>query len=128
MKKILAALTALSLLAGAGSAVAQPSRNNGPNNGYQQDFRNNGRDDGRNDARNDRRDGPNYRSDYRRHAEWRKGYRMGRSDWGRAHRVDYRAHRLPAPRRGYEWREVDGNYVMAAVATGLIFSIIAANR
>ena len=26
-----------------------------------------------------------------------------------------------------EWREVDGNYVMAAVATGIIASVVAAS-
>jgi Ni/Co efflux regulator RcnB len=119
MKKILAALTALSLLAGAaGSATAQPRRDN---DRYERDYRN----DARNDRRDDRRD---YRSDYRRHPEWRKGARMARNDWNRGRRVDYRTYRLPPPHRGYEWRQVDGNYVMAAVATGLIFSIMAANR
>ncbi len=64
---------------------------------------------------------------YVRHNDWRSGHRMNRNDWGRGERIDYRSHRLPPPRRGYEWREVDGNYVMAAVATGLIASVIAAS-
>jgi Ni/Co efflux regulator RcnB len=65
---------------------------------------------------------------YRQHSDWRKGHRMDRNDWNRGQRVDYRAHHLRAPPRGYEWREVDGNYVMAAAATGLIASIIANSR
>ena len=64
---------------------------------------------------------------YVRHNDWQRGHRMDRNDWGRGERVDYRSHRLPPPRRGYEWREVDGNYVMAAAATGLIASVIAAS-
>jgi Ni/Co efflux regulator RcnB len=40
--------------------------------------------------------------------------------------VDYRARHLRAPPRGYEWRQVNGQYVLAAAATGLIASIIAA--
>lgn len=64
---------------------------------------------------------------YVRHNDWRSGHRMDRNDWGRGERIDYRSHRLPPPRRGYEWREVDGNYVMAAAATGLIASVIAAS-
>lgn len=71
--------------------------------------------------------GPHDNHQYVRHNDWRRGHRMDRNDWGRGERIDYRSHRLPPPRRGYEWREVDGNYVMAAVATGLIASVIAAS-
>jgi Ni/Co efflux regulator RcnB len=64
---------------------------------------------------------------YVRHNEWKKGYHMKQEDWGRGQQVDYHAHHLQAPPRGYEWRQVDGNYVMAAVATGVIASVIAAS-
>src|ERR1700749_3499240 len=59
--------------------------------------------------------------------EWKKGYHMKQEDWGRAHQIDYRTYHLHAPPHGYEWREVDGNYVMAAVATGVIASVVAAS-
>jgi Ni/Co efflux regulator RcnB len=71
--------------------------------------------------------GPYDNHHYVRHNDWRSGHRMAQNDWRRGQRIDYRSHRLPPPRRGYEWREVDGNYVMAAVATGLIASVIAAS-
>jgi Ni/Co efflux regulator RcnB len=64
---------------------------------------------------------------YVHHNDWKKGYHMRSEDWGRGERVDYRTYHLSAPPRGYEWREVDGNYVMAAVATGVIASVIAAS-
>ncbi len=65
---------------------------------------------------------------YVQHREWKRGYRMQRGDWSRGERIDYRRFRhLHAPPRGYEWREVDGNFVMAAVATGVIASVIAAS-
>ncbi len=64
---------------------------------------------------------------YVRHREWRRGSRMRGADWGRGERIDYRRYRLRVPPRGYEWREVDGNFVMAAVATGLIASVVAAS-
>jgi Ni/Co efflux regulator RcnB len=64
---------------------------------------------------------------YVRHNEWKKGASMNHGDWNRGERVDYRHYHLNAPPRGYEWREVDGNYVMAAVATGVIASVIAAS-
>jgi Ni/Co efflux regulator RcnB len=52
---------------------------------------------------------------------------MRHEDWDRGERVDYRHYHLQEPPRGYEWREVDGNYVMAAVATGVIASIVVAS-
>ncbi|HEY4379180.1 MAG TPA: RcnB family protein [Acidobacteriaceae bacterium] len=63
---------------------------------------------------------------YVRHNEWKKGYHMRDQDWRRGEVVDYRTYHLRKPPRGYEWREVDGNYVMAAVATGIIASAIIA--
>ncbi len=84
MKHLLAAVSALSLLASAGVAAAQP------------------------------------------HHDWHKGGRIEAADWNRGARVsDWRGHHLHAPRRGYEWRDVDGNYVLAAVAGGAIADIIA---
>jgi len=64
---------------------------------------------------------------YMRHHEWRKGYRMHEEDWRRGERIDYREHHLRAPPEGYEWREVDGNYVLAAIATGVIASVVVAS-
>jgi Ni/Co efflux regulator RcnB len=64
---------------------------------------------------------------YVRHEEWKKGARMNHDDWNRGERIDYRHYHLNAPPRGYEWRQVDGNYVLAAVATGLIASVVVAS-
>ncbi len=64
---------------------------------------------------------------YVHHDEWRKGAKMRDEDWKRGEQVDYRERHLRAPPPGYEWREVDGNYVLAAVATGVIASVIAAS-
>ena len=63
---------------------------------------------------------------YVRHDEWHKGTRLNHDDWNRGDRVDYRSAHLHAPPRGYEWRRVDGNYVEAAIATGVIASVIVA--
>lgn len=64
---------------------------------------------------------------YVRHDEWRKGAHIKKEDWARGERVDYRRYHLSAPPRGYEWRLVDGNYVLAAIATGVIASTIVAS-
>jgi Ni/Co efflux regulator RcnB len=64
---------------------------------------------------------------YVRHDEWKKGAHMNKADWGRGEQVDYHRYHLNAPPHGYEWREVDGNYVLAAVATGVIASVVVAS-
>lgn len=58
------------------------------------------------------------------HSDWRKGGYVARNDWDHGQRIDYRSHHLSRPPRGYEWRQVNGNYVLAAVATGVIASLI----
>jgi Nickel/cobalt transporter regulator len=68
-----------------------------------------------------------HHDNYVRHDEWKKGYHMKQEDWHRAQPVDYRHYHLSAPPHGYEWRSVDGNYVLAAVATGVIASAIVAS-
>lgn len=65
---------------------------------------------------------------YVQHNEWKKGAQMKQEDWKRGEPVDYRANHLKAPARGYEWRQVDGNYVMAAISTGSIRLVVAAPR
>jgi len=63
---------------------------------------------------------------YVHHEEWKKGAKMRDEDWKRGEHVEYKDHHLRAPPHGYEWRMVDGNYVLAAVATGVIASVVAA--
>ena len=100
MKRMFTAATAILVLTGsAGGALADP--------GYHPDRHVNG---------------------HRVHHDWRKGGRIARADWNRGHRVDYRQRHLRAPPRGYEWREVDGSYVLAAAATGLIAGLLIANQ
>jgi|HubBroStandDraft_2_1064218.scaffolds.fasta_scaffold804590_1 Ni/Co efflux regulator RcnB len=63
---------------------------------------------------------------YVHHDEWKKGAKMRDEDWKRGEHVDFKERHLRAPPEGYEWREVDGNYVLAAVATGVIASVVVA--
>jgi Ni/Co efflux regulator RcnB len=63
------------------------------------------------------------------HHDWHKGGRIAQSDWNRGERVsDYNRYHLSRPPRGYEWRRVDNNYVLAAAATGLIAGLVLANH
>jgi Ni/Co efflux regulator RcnB len=67
---------------------------------------------------------PGWGQDYGNGHRWGEGERMGYNDWHNAQAVDYRQHNLRQPPDGYEWRESGGQYVLAAVATGVIASII----
>ena len=61
---------------------------------------------------------------YVEHKDWKKGARMNHDDWDRGDKVDYRQSHLSAPPRGYEWRMVDGNYVLANSSTFQIRTVI----
>jgi len=74
-------------------------------------------------------DHPGYRHDYYRgvgpNHEWQRGYRL--PDEYRGHRYevrDWRGHHLSEPPRGYHWVEINGDYVLAAVATGVILDTL----
>jgi Ni/Co efflux regulator RcnB len=63
------------------------------------------------------------------HSDWRKGDRLPASYRDRNYVVDdWRSHGLSAPPRGYHWVGVNGDYVLAAVATGVIASILTSAR
>jgi len=74
-------------------------------------------------------DHPGYRHDYYRGVgpehRWQRGDRIPRQYWGRRYVVtDWRAHHLSAPPRGYHWVQVDGDYVLAGIATGIILDTL----
>lgn len=50
---------------------------------------------------------------YKHHNEWRTGEKVQPEDWNRGDKVDYRHNHLRRPPEGHEWRQIDGNYVMA---------------
>ncbi|MGF6771758.1 Ni/Co efflux regulator RcnB [Paraburkholderia sp. GAS199] len=59
------------------------------------------------------------------HNDWHKGERLPSEYRNRSYVVDdYRGHGLQAPPRGYQWVGVNGDYVLAAVATGVIASVL----
>lgn len=118
MKRVLSAALALSLLGGT-AAMAQPH----------------GHDDhGRSDRRQDDRHDQHYNQGAGRHDDrhdnsrahrWSRGERLPSNYYrSRSHYVDYRHHHLRQPPRGYQWVQVDNNYVMVSLASGLISQII----
>jgi Ni/Co efflux regulator RcnB len=105
MKRIASLLVSAVLLAGTTTAFAQP-----------------GHDD------HMQMNGPGMAMKGPAHSDWKKGGHIAKDDWGRGAPVDYREHHLRKPPRGYEWRQVDNNYVLAAAATGLIASVLLASH
>lgn len=59
---------------------------------------------------------------YKQHHEWKTGSKIQEEDWNRGDKVDYRHDHLRRPPAGDEWRQIDGNYVMAN-HDGVIVSI-----
>lgn len=59
------------------------------------------------------------------HNDWHKGERLPQEYRDRSYVVDdWHGHGLQAPPRGYQWVGVNGDYVLAAVATGVIASVL----
>ncbi|MEM5436800.1 RcnB family protein [Paraburkholderia diazotrophica] len=59
------------------------------------------------------------------HNDWHKGDRLPAEYRDRNYQVDdWHSHGLSAPPRGYHWVGVNGDYVLAAVATGVIASVL----
>jgi Ni/Co efflux regulator RcnB len=82
----------------------------------------NGQFDQRDGRWNDRR--PDYNA---RGPEFHRGGYISREYRGRAYEVDYREHRLSRPPQGHRWVQVGADYVLIAIATGVIASIILNN-
>jgi Ni/Co efflux regulator RcnB len=103
-------------------------------NNYQRpDYRGNNRDNNR-DNRNDGR-GNNQQQRFDRgergagpdHAYYR-GERMPPQYRTRQYIVeDWRGHNLSAPPRGYQWVQSGGDYVLVAIATGIILQLLLNN-
>jgi len=130
-KLIASALIAFSVAA-SGSAFAQ--RNDHGNDRYQHNERHDRYDNDRHD-RNDRYDRDDarryHRDDYRgggpRH-DLRRGQRLSQEYRGNRYVVsDWRARHLSAPPRGHHWVRAGNDYVLAAIATGIIAQVLLNN-
>jgi len=139
MKLIRRLLIALALLTTGSFALAAPGP--GPDD-HGRHGHDRGYDRHHDDRRwhDDRRHG-DWRRDYRRHDDRRYGYYhrdyrhagpryypVRHHRWERGHRYhgpsyvvrDYRYYRLRPPPRGYHWVRADNDYLLVAIATGII--------
>lgn len=150
--KILTATVAATLALTLGSNVLAKDRDDDDRGGHQQqrhgdrdDRHGHGKDkhkDKHADKRYDRdHDHYSRRQDFREgrqfdragfpqpHVEWRRGGRVPVEYRSRTYVVnDWRQYQLQAPPRGYQYVSVGGDYVLAAIATGIIANIIIGGR
>lgn len=129
MKKLLTGALALSIIASAGVASAQPRHD---------DRRDNDRRETVQRREVDRPNGTHvtvtkrysagryapprgYRADHR----WGRGERLPQAYRGRSYVVDYHRYNLRAPPRGYQYVRVGNDVVLTAIATGVIASVVA---
>ena len=75
-----------------------------------------------------RRDAPEQRGERREggdHHHFNRGDRLPTEYRSHQYVVDdWRGHRLSAPPRGYHWVQADGSFLLVAVTTGIIASIL----
>ena len=118
-KAVVSVILAMSLATG-GLAFADDhgdrsdqGRNEKAQRGGQQDHR-----AGNNNARRDERGaGPNH--------DFHRGERLPAEYRNRQYVVDdWRGHHLSAPPRGYHWVQIGGDYVLVAIATGVIMQLL----
>ncbi len=63
---------------------------------------------------------------YVEHKDWKKGQQIRQEDWNRGERVEYQQYHLSAPPRGYEWRLIDGNYLLVNTSNLQIHTVVVA--
>ena len=131
MKKILAATLALSVLATAGVANAQSYGQRRDHGRYEQSRGHDSRLDQRgHDNRYEQRASRRYNAGrYQaprgyQTRQWHRGDRMPSAYRTHAYAVDYHRYGLSAPPRGYQYVRSGNDAVLAAVATGVIASVI----
>lgn len=95
----------------------QDRRDNERRQPDRREYQGRGQDEGRHEGRGA---GPYH--------EFYKGDRLPAENRHRQYVVDdWRGHRLSAPPRGYHWVQIGGDYVLVAIATGIIVQLLLNN-
>jgi Ni/Co efflux regulator RcnB len=134
-KKVICAAIALSLMTGP-YAIAQGNSDNNRNNRDHQKQGQRAEEQGRRNM--DRQQPPMQRQQPNRGQNQERGagpdhayYRGGRMPIQyRSHQYvveDWRSHQLSAPPRGYHWVQSGSDYVLVAIATGIILQLLLNN-
>ena len=130
MKTFLTAAVALSVLASAGVASAQPYRGDDRRDHAERHYDKRMDKAERKYDRDVRKAERKYRAAaYQRpsgytYRHWNRGDRLPPAYRADRYRVDYRHYGLRAPPRGYYYTRVDNDVILTAAATGVIASVI----
>jgi Ni/Co efflux regulator RcnB len=130
MKKFsagLCAIVAATLLTSSLSFAGEHGRGDGEQRGHGNPHQRYDRQDRQDERQFDQRDGRwnERRPDYNaRGPEFHRGGHITREYRDRAYAVDYREHHLSRPPQGHRWVQVGADYVLIAIATGVIANII----
>jgi Ni/Co efflux regulator RcnB len=127
MKKFSAAVCAVAAVALLTSSLSFADERDRQDEFQRGDGHGHGHDKHRDEDRFDQRDGRwnDRRPDYNaRGPDFHRGGYISREYRSRAYEVDYREHRLRRPPEGHRWVQVGADYVLIAIATGVIASII----
>ncbi|KAF1046824.1 RcnB family protein [Xylophilus sp.] len=140
MKKMTSLIVSAALAATSLGAVAQPAGPNdqrqdgagqqqpqqrGGDNGHQQHTSGPSQQQQQQPARPQQANGGPQDQGVHRGRDFHKGERLPTEYRNRQHYVDdWRAHGLKAPPKGHRWVQVGSDYVLVAVATGVIASIL----
>lgn len=127
MKFLLSMLLALPLLAASGAVLADQDHGRGHGHGHDRD------DHDRGDWHDRDRDRGDWHDNGHGHGHYDNGWHGRRHHWERGRRYDgpiviirdYDRYRLRPPPRGYHWvRDDGGDYVLVAIATGIILDYV----
>lgn len=124
-------------------SFGQDYERHGPRQDQRQDQRQEQRQDERHYRQDERHDQRHDRDQRFEHSERRYGHEAYYNARGPAFRrggyipreyrnnyytvADYRSHRLSPPPRGHQWVQVGSDYVLIAIATGLIAGMVLSN-
>jgi Ni/Co efflux regulator RcnB len=126
-KAIVSAIVAMSLVTG-GFAFAQGRGERGDRGRNEQAQGNNDHQDRREDRGRVNRGGRDERRDERGAGPEHRFYKGERLPVEYRHTQyvvnDWRGHRLSAPPRGYHWVQTGSDYVLVAIATGIIAKLL----
>ncbi len=129
MKRLIGSFMVVSLLASGAAFAAPQQHHDRDRDRIEQRHDAHGpdrHDDRRNDKRDDRRSAHHDDRNSRHGPPFHRGERLAPDHLG-SHVADYRKHHLKQPPRGHEWRRVDNQYVLIAIATGVIASVVGGN-
>lgn len=142
MKKTLSVICAALILSAPLASVAQPGPPQGGQQGQQQNRPQQGQpqnrpQQGQHQGNQQQYKGPGNNQGYRDpgfrpqpgmpvpHSQWKRGHVVDQGYRGDRYWVtDWRTRQLPTPPYNHRWLHINGDYVLVAIATGVITNII----